>query len=136
MRRVRKFSIVAAGRSKAARITACACLTVGLMADISVVAATSASAATFTCTGSYPEVCLGFTSGGEQAQVNIDHGVFYQYILFPPNGDTDKTFPATSVPAGWQTPAGFPSFGSGEYCAEVAYGPGLQSFSGLACIAS
>lgn len=132
---IRKFSAIAAGRRKAARITACASLAVGLMAAVSVVGATSASAATFTCTGSYPEVCIGFTSTGEQVQVNIDHDVLYQVILVSPIGDT-YTNPTTSVAAGWQTKVEFPSFGSGGYWAVVRYGSDLQNQSAGAGISN
>jgi hypothetical protein len=87
-------------------------LAVGLLAGVSAVGATSASARalsdSYGCTSSYPEVCLGLYYGGssgflssEQIQGNLDYGVTYRYVLQTPGGGLDESPWATTSKAGW-----------------------------------
>jgi hypothetical protein len=127
---------------KVVRAAARASLVVGLLAGVSVVGATNASAASpaYTCTGSYPEVCLGvYYSGGgvtgERVQANLDHGVYYQYTLYEPNGATAYSPVYQTSSAGWGQTYPFPFTMAGAYCAVVQYGSttSLGSYSGTAC---
>lgn len=138
IRRIRIRSAITAGTSKAVRITAGASLAVGLMAGVSVAGATSASAAdsNFACTGSYPEICLGVSSSGEEAQANLDYGLEYMYWLSVPGGGQAQSTLYYASSAGWGQTASFPSWGPGYYCAWVDYWyPGSEySSSAPACV--
>jgi hypothetical protein len=99
--------------SKIARRVVRASLAVGLLAGVSVVGATSASASSlkYGCTASYPEVCLGLYYsidgfgdpgvGSEQVQADVDHNIYYQYVLVTPDGTKHYSQVYHSTAAGW-----------------------------------
>ena len=107
----------------------------GLLAGVSIVSTTSASASStpYTCTATYPEVCLGATysldsfgdPGGvesQQVQTLVNQGVYYEYVLVTPDGvqHHSGTYHAGSPGWGAKWPQSFHQYG--WYEAFVKYG--------------
>ncbi|HXL88678.1 MAG TPA: hypothetical protein VN969_06765 [Streptosporangiaceae bacterium] len=118
--------------SKVTRAAVRGALAVGLLAGVSAVGATSASAQalseSYTCTSSYPEVCLGVYYGGssgfvssEEMRGNLDYDVTYRYMLQTPGGGLDESPWATTGAAGWAP--SYPEYDptQGQYCAYIEY---------------
>jgi hypothetical protein len=129
--------------SKVRRAAALVSLIAGLVAGVGVAGAKSASAAThaYTCTGSYPEVCLGVYSNGsvpyeEDVQANLDHGIFYKYVLIDPLGGTNTSKVFYNLSAGWGILYSWTFTRIGHCCAYINYGatPFLGSTSPEACV--
>ena len=111
-------------------------LAVGVLAGVSAAGAASASAAvtptaltdSYTCTATYPEVCLGIYHNGssisyEQFRGDLNHGVGYEFELVLPDHDLYTTLGKTTSAAGWTEPVTTPFTSPGEYCAYLSYLP-------------
>ena len=133
--------------SRIARTALRSGLAVGVLAAVSVVGATGASAAVkpsaqilsekYACTATYPEVCLGiyYKSNGvidhEQIQANLNANTNYEYILNTPADGTLYGQSHTMVKAGWAPLQTEPFTAGGTYCAVVHYGWTLLSPKGF-----
>jgi hypothetical protein len=117
-----------------------------LVVGVGVIGAASASTnsrVAYTCTGSYPEVCIGLysTNGStvtsEQVQADLNDGTWYEVYVSQTDGNmSSNNFPTEMTKAGWTPTFPFPDDGDGEACAWVVYGSsqnGLSQTSPKAC---
>jgi hypothetical protein len=91
--------------------------------------ASASSRVSYTCTGSYPEVCIGLysangaTVSSEQVQADLNDGTWYVVYVNQTDGNqTSNNVDTEMTRAGWTPTYPFPDDGQGEACAWIVYG--------------